>query len=435
MCTLTPETFADIADDALAGRIIAGLDGPCLDGRAGPRRHGARSSSVAAASSDCGWTSTTPPTPRSASASRPCWSSSSPTTSTRRRSLDLDLEPDDVDELAARPGAGRGRERRSDGARGPRRLLPGHPPRARLHGRGLRGLRQGRLLPAAHGGHADLGGHGPRSSPDSSSRPTRSAGRWSARCRTRSAFRATRWRRPARRCAAAWRTRSTNSWRRFSRRAEAPVRSLRCRADSRFRRTYRRLARFSRFAAKLGLTGVETEVAFRDQDLVGKFPERLALPPGLATFDALLPSADGHVYLFSGDTYWRYSAATYALEDATPQLLSTLSTAFAPLAGVDAAFVGLHRGGVADRAGPDRAPSRVPPGSRELSMGRDASGPGAGSATTSPTPPASTRPSATGTGRPTCSPATSTSATPRTTSPTWTRGSRGRSRRTGRPRG
>ncbi len=109
-------------------------------------------------------------------------------------------------------------------------------------------------------------------------------------------------------------------------------------ADSRFRRTYLRLARFSRFAAKLGLSGVETEVAFRDQDLVGKFPERLALPPGLATFDALLPSADGHVYLFSGDTYWRYSAATYALEDVTPQLLSTLSTAFAPLAGVDAAF-------------------------------------------------------------------------------------------------
>jgi hypothetical protein len=106
-------------------------------------------------------------------------------------------------------------------------------------------------------------------------------------------------------------------------------------ADSRFRLTYRRLTQFALLAAKLGLSGVETEVAFRDQDLVGKFPERLVLPPGLATFDALLPSADGHVYLFSGDTYWRYSAATYALEDRAAQALSTLSTG---LAGVDAAF-------------------------------------------------------------------------------------------------
>jgi hypothetical protein len=110
-------------------------------------------------------------------------------------------------------------------------------------------------------------------------------------------------------------------------------------ADSRFRLTFRRLAQFAVLAEKLGLSGVETEVAFRDQDLVGKFPERLSLPPGLTTFDALLPSSDGHVYLFSGDTCWRYSATSYALEDGTAQPLSVLSNGIAALARVDAAFV------------------------------------------------------------------------------------------------
>jgi hypothetical protein len=110
-------------------------------------------------------------------------------------------------------------------------------------------------------------------------------------------------------------------------------------ADRRFRLTYRRLTRFALLAAKLGLSGVETEIAFRDQDLVGKFPERLALPPGLATVDALLPSADGHVYLFHGDSYWRYSAATYEREDRDAVPLRTLSKRFADLARVDAAFV------------------------------------------------------------------------------------------------
>jgi len=109
--------------------------------------------------------------------------------------------------------------------------------------------------------------------------------------------------------------------------------------DRRFHLLYRRLTRFALLAAKLGLSGVETEVAFRDQDLVGKFPERLALPPGLTGFDALLPSADGHVYLFHGDTYWRYGAASYELEDRAATPLPTLSERFVELARVDAAFV------------------------------------------------------------------------------------------------
>jgi Tc toxin complex TcA C-terminal TcB-binding domain/Neuraminidase-like domain/Hemopexin len=110
-------------------------------------------------------------------------------------------------------------------------------------------------------------------------------------------------------------------------------------ADRRFRLRYRRLTRFALLAAKLGLSGVETEVAFRDQDLVGKFPERLVLPPGLTSIDALLPSADGHIYLFNGAFYWRYAAATYEREDRAAVPLRTLSGRFADLARVDAAFV------------------------------------------------------------------------------------------------
>ncbi|MFD1051388.1 hemopexin repeat-containing protein, partial [Kibdelosporangium lantanae] len=75
-----------------------------------------------------------------------------------------------------------------------------------------------------------------------------------------------------------------------------------------------------------------------DQDLVGKFPEPLVLPPGLDRFDALLDSVDGNIYVFHGDHYWTYTAATYAMADPDPQPLTKLSTRFANLASVDAAF-------------------------------------------------------------------------------------------------
>ena len=110
-------------------------------------------------------------------------------------------------------------------------------------------------------------------------------------------------------------------------------------ADTRFRRLYRRLARFALLAAKLGLNGDETEVAFRDQDLVGKFPEPLALPAGITRIDALLPSGDGHVYLFADGSCWRYAPVTFEREDPDAVPLRTLSERFADLARVDAAFV------------------------------------------------------------------------------------------------
>ncbi|MEU6778308.1 hemopexin repeat-containing protein [Nonomuraea angiospora] len=104
-----------------------------------------------------------------------------------------------------------------------------------------------------------------------------------------------------------------------------------------FRRVYRRLRSFARLAAKFGLDADEVTVAFRDQDLVGKFPEPLALPPGHDRFDALLTGHDGLIYVFHGDVYWTYSAKTLALTG-SPKALSELSPRFTSLTAIDAAF-------------------------------------------------------------------------------------------------
>jgi hypothetical protein len=109
-------------------------------------------------------------------------------------------------------------------------------------------------------------------------------------------------------------------------------------ADSQFRITYRRIRRFALLAAKLGLDATEVRVAFDDQDLVGKLPEPLALPPGEDRIDALLTSGDGNIYLFGERGYWTYSATTYALSDPRPRPLSDLSGLRTTLARVDAAF-------------------------------------------------------------------------------------------------
>ncbi|GLW07103.1 hypothetical protein Misp01_22330 [Microtetraspora sp. NBRC 13810] len=121
-------------------------------------------------------------------------------------------------------------------------------------------------------------------------------------------------------------------------------------ADPRHRLAYRRIRRFALLAGKLGLSAVEAGVAFHDQDLVGKFPEPLVLPPGLDRFDALLESFDGRVYLFEGDRYWTYTAGSYTLVDDRPAPLTDLppappgsprspgSPALAGLTGIDAAF-------------------------------------------------------------------------------------------------
>ncbi|MFI7704663.1 hemopexin repeat-containing protein [Nonomuraea sp. NPDC049480] len=109
-------------------------------------------------------------------------------------------------------------------------------------------------------------------------------------------------------------------------------------ADPHVRRVYRRIKRFARLAVKLGLNATGVELAFRDQDLAGKYPEPLALPPGLDRFDALLTGWDSKIYLFHGTYYWMYSAATYALESPRGRTLEELSPNLAGLTAIDAAF-------------------------------------------------------------------------------------------------
>ncbi|XVQ89449.1 hemopexin repeat-containing protein [Microbispora siamensis] len=108
--------------------------------------------------------------------------------------------------------------------------------------------------------------------------------------------------------------------------------------DPLLRRSYRRIRRFARLAAKLGLDAAGVRVAFHDQDLAGRFPEPLALPPGVEGIDALLTGWDDKIYLFRGASYWVYSATTYALADSLPKPLTDLSPHFSGLAGMDAAF-------------------------------------------------------------------------------------------------
>ncbi|MFI6738543.1 hemopexin repeat-containing protein [Nonomuraea sp. NPDC050451] len=109
-------------------------------------------------------------------------------------------------------------------------------------------------------------------------------------------------------------------------------------ADPRLRQAYRRIRSFALLAGRVGLDAAEVTAVFDDQDLTGKYPEPLALPPGVDRFDALLESSDGSVYMFGEGGYWVYSAATHALSGPRPKPLAELSPRFTGLTGVDAAF-------------------------------------------------------------------------------------------------
>ncbi|NUR86417.1 MAG: hypothetical protein HOY71_20220, partial [Nonomuraea sp.] len=98
---------------------------------------------------------------------------------------------------------------------------------------------------------------------------------------------------------------------------------------------YRRMRRFALLAAKLGLDPDQVAAAFREQDLVAKYPESLALPPGVDRFDALLESGDGHVYVFGPQGFWTYTGGVL---DPRPRPLTDLSPHFAGMSRVDAAF-------------------------------------------------------------------------------------------------
>ncbi|MCB0375665.1 MAG: hypothetical protein KDD04_07080, partial [Sinomicrobium sp.] len=81
-----------------------------------------------------------------------------------------------------------------------------------------------------------------------------------------------------------------------------------------FNTAFKRIMQFSALAKKLELTQEEVEIAFRDQSLAAKFPEKLALPEGLESFDALLEYGD-FVYLFKDARYWIYRAKDYKMVD------------------------------------------------------------------------------------------------------------------------
>ena len=121
--------------------------------------------------------------------------------------------------------------------------------------------------------------------------------------------------------------------------------------NNRFGFGYRRVGQFARLAGLLRLDARETAVAFRDQSLAEKFPEKLTLPEGVDGFDALLEltvdaelaggeeGADpvAAVCIFRGERFWIYSAEAYALLRGDVALVQ-LDAAFAGIERVDAAF-------------------------------------------------------------------------------------------------
>ncbi|GAB2824157.1 hypothetical protein GCM10022221_22750 [Actinocorallia aurea] len=110
--------------------------------------------------------------------------------------------------------------------------------------------------------------------------------------------------------------------------------------DPRLLLAHRRIHRFALLAAKLGLRAAEVRAVFADQDLTGKFPEPLTLPPGVTRIQALLDAGDGVILLFGDDGgYWTYSADTRARTSSARKPLADLSPRLAAVTVVDAAFV------------------------------------------------------------------------------------------------
>ena len=121
--------------------------------------------------------------------------------------------------------------------------------------------------------------------------------------------------------------------------------------NNKFNYAYRRILQFASLSSKIGLNKTETDIVFRDQDLVDKFPEKLALPKSLDRFDALLElpldtsefedledvGLIDAIYIFRGNQFWAYHAQNYNL------LVSAVSIAkiapeFERLEQIDAAF-------------------------------------------------------------------------------------------------
>ncbi|MFG6196968.1 hemopexin repeat-containing protein [Nonomuraea sp. JJY05] len=94
---------------------------------------------------------------------------------------------------------------------------------------------------------------------------------------------------------------------------------------------YRRIRAFARLAAKLGMDERRVALAFGDLRLAARYPEPLALPAQADGIDAVLESADGDVYVFRGERYWRF-------HEGRPTGSAPLTALAAGLTRVDAAF-------------------------------------------------------------------------------------------------
>ncbi|NRQ32345.1 hypothetical protein HII36_10915, partial [Nonomuraea sp. NN258] len=101
---------------------------------------------------------------------------------------------------------------------------------------------------------------------------------------------------------------------------------------------YRRIKAFARLAAKLGLDERRVALAFRDLRLAARYPEPLALPAQADGIDAVLESVDGDVYVFRGERYWRFHQGRLAHDGPLSALapgLTRVEAAFRHPAGTD----------------------------------------------------------------------------------------------------
>ncbi|OJJ19150.1 hypothetical protein BKI52_20260 [marine bacterium AO1-C] len=95
--------------------------------------------------------------------------------------------------------------------------------------------------------------------------------------------------------------------------------------DAAFNHAFKRIHQFAMLSGKLQLSKEEVEIAFRDQNLVAKYPEKLELDEtaqengmtnGVEKIDAILES-DDFIYLFDNRKYWIYRKSDYELVDKT----------------------------------------------------------------------------------------------------------------------
>jgi|GEM_PF-2546508 len=124
----------------------------------------------------------------------------------------------------------------------------------------------------------------------------------------------------------------------------------------RFIVAFNRIQQFAKFANKLGLDAVETDIVFRDQNLAEKFSEKLQLPAGVDHIEGLvslninradLPELETtgvlrvillYTTVDAEPQYWLYRADNYQLLTETAISLAQIAAALADISRIDASF-------------------------------------------------------------------------------------------------